>query len=63
MFSFLNSIIDLNKKQADYMMELMPDSAVKSAVVNFNKANLDLAYKSVELADSYAAAMKKVLVK
>jgi hypothetical protein len=63
MFSFLNAIIDLNKKQADYMMELVPDCAAKSAVVNFNKANLEMAYKSIELADGYAAAMKKVFVK
>jgi len=63
MFSYLNAVIDMNKKQADYMVDIIPESPLKGAIVKFNKVNFDLAYKAVEVSDGYVDGLKKVFVK
>lgn len=63
MFSFLNTVIDLNKKTVDSMFDAMPDSQFKTASLNLHKANTELAYKTVELADGYVDSLKKNFVK
>ena len=63
MFSFLNTIIDLNKKTFDSMFDVMPEGQLKTASINLHKANTELAYKTVELADGYVDTLKKSFVK
>lgn len=63
MFSFLNTIIDLNKKTFDSMFDVMPEGQFKTASVNLHKANTEFAYKTVELADGYVNTLKKGFVK
>lgn len=63
MFSYLNTIIDMNKKTIDSMFDVMPEGQLKVAGKNLHKANTDLAYKTVELADGYVDTLKKSFVK
>lgn len=63
MFSFLNSVVDMNKKQADYIVDAIPEGVYKTAAKNFTKVQCDLAYKSIELADGYVDSLKKIYVK
>jgi hypothetical protein len=63
MFSYLNAVVDMHKKQIDHMMDIVPESPLKAATVKFNKANFDLAYKTVEVTDGYLDSLKKVFAK
>jgi len=63
MFSYLNAVVDMQKKQFDYVMDVLPESPLKAAAVKFNKANFDLAYKTVEVTDGYFDGLKKVFAK
>jgi hypothetical protein len=53
----------MHKKQIDHMMDIVPESPLKAATVKFNKANFDLAYKTVEVTDGYLDSLKKVFAK
>jgi len=63
MFSYLNAFVDLSKKQTQYITDTIPDSDFKGAMVKFTTANFDLAYKTVEVTNSYLDNLKKVFVK
>jgi len=63
MFSVLNTVIDMNKKQAEYMIDVLPEGVFKTVSKNMVKVNSDIAYKTVELADSYVDGLKKVYAK
>lgn len=63
MFSFLNSVVDMQKKQADYIVDAIPEGVYKTVAKNFTKVQCDLAYKSIEIADGYVDGLKKVYAK
>lgn len=53
----------MNKKQAEYMIDVLPEGVFKTVSKNMVKVNSDIAYKTVELADSYVDGLKKVYAK
>jgi hypothetical protein len=63
MFSVLNTVIDMQKKQAEYMVDVLPEGVLKTVTKNMVKVNADIAYKTVELADGYVDGLKKVFAK
>lgn len=63
MFSYLNAVIDLQKKSVDSMLDAMPDSQFKTATVGFHKVNTEFAFKSIEMADGYVDSLRKLFSK
>lgn len=63
MFSFLNSVVDMQKKQADYFVDAIPEGVYKTVAQNVTKIHCDLAYKSIEVMGGYVDGLKKVYAK
>lgn len=59
MFTMFNGVFDIQRKQAEYFVDVLPEGAFKTFSKNLVQVNTQAAQKVLELADFYVDGLKK----